>query len=386
MGRKIAALLVVIAFGFAGLGAIGTPVGAATGQAPVGAFDSVGLSFDPTARVSGWAADPSAPGQSVEIRLYVDGSYVGVTHTGLSRPDVARTLPWAGPKSGWRADVPLILNGLLCAYAINLGAGANTTLGCRRLGGYGPDAHSPIGAVDRVVVTPGLVRITGWAGDPDDRNRDRSVRVQLLLDYGSAIISLANRPRPDVRAVTGLNAMTGFDLTMAVMPGPHDFCVVAENTGVGVWFPTIGCSHRTVPGVQPPAAHEPHGSLETRGETFGTDNWYARGWAYDPDSAGPVTVLVRSFGYGIVDRPDVRATSRRLTTGDLRPDVQDGEPAAGPAAGFVGYLGTTDEGQLTYSCAYVTNLGPGKNRFIGCSQDRVVLDADFIAAYPWPGT
>lgn len=57
----------------------------------------------------------------------------------------------------------------------------------------------------------------------------------------------------------------------------------------------------------------------------------------------------------------------------LPPGRSDGE--IGPSSGFRGHLEVTGEGQLTYSCAYVTNVGAGKNRVIGCSAARVVLDA-----------
>ena len=59
--------------------------------------------------VSGWAADPAAPGAPLSVQVIVTGpngrkEFDGTT-TGAPRPDVAAATPWAGGATGFSADV-----------------------------------------------------------------------------------------------------------------------------------------------------------------------------------------------------------------------------------------------------------------------------------------
>ena len=97
----------------------------------------------------------------------------------------------------------------------------------------------------------------------------------------------------------------------------------------------------------------PFGSLE--GISAGPSGVRARGWALDPDTAGPIRVDFWADG---------RTALGSLTASGDRPDVQNAFPGFGPAHGFDG---TVPVPQGTHSvCAYGINVGPGANKLLGC--------------------
>jgi hypothetical protein len=95
-------------------------------------------------RVSGWAFDPSAPGQPLSIRVYVGGKpgqrgallhELGPVAAG-SRPDIALSHRASGGLGGFDASFLTLKTGRerLCAYAVDVGPGADKRLGCRTVG------------------------------------------------------------------------------------------------------------------------------------------------------------------------------------------------------------------------------------------------------------
>lgn len=121
------------------------------------AGSSVGSSVDPKGRleiaesplpgqlrVSGWAFDPSAPGQPLSIRVYVGGKpgqrgallhELGPVAAG-SRPDLAVTHSASGGIGGFDTSFVTMKTGRerLCAYAVDIGPGSDKPLGCRIVG------------------------------------------------------------------------------------------------------------------------------------------------------------------------------------------------------------------------------------------------------------
>jgi hypothetical protein len=379
----------------AGLSAIAPSVGAADVHAPVGGFDGITARFDnPTLEVntpevlhlSGWAADEDEPGHPVEVDVYEGSTAVAIVGTGSARPDVARVAPWAGPNAGWQATIPLQAHpqsSRLCAYAIGIPVGgANTLLGCRDLSA--PSPKDPIGNFDGAYSAPGQIHLIGWAGDPDGR-ATTLLRIYYDGPYPSLLSTpvlepTASLPRPDVRAAyPKLSATTGFDLTLPITPGVHTICIKGENTGPsGTHNLDLGCVHGTIPDSPPPGPHDPRGGFDgirpgssSCGPTCG---WNASGWAYDPDTGGPVAVRVRSIATTDIDERTwpgrTRANAVRLTTGVARPDVQAAVPAAGPNAGFKGFAIIGGTGSIRVACAWALNVGPGHDRLLGCTEDR----------------
>lgn len=109
------------------------PVGDPT---PVGAWEGAAI-FGRTYSVSGWAFDADTSGAPIAVDIYdtrPDGSRAASRLvTGVSRLDVLAHHPEAGPSSGFGGSLDLVTPGrhTVCAYAVNVGAGANRQIGCR---------------------------------------------------------------------------------------------------------------------------------------------------------------------------------------------------------------------------------------------------------------
>lgn len=86
------------------------------------------------------------------------------------------------------------------------------------------------------------VTLTGWAGD---RNSPDPIYVAFyvngVLQPG---LTLANEPRPDVQAVTGRGANSGFTRTLEVSDRSASICVSAVNVGPGD-HALLGCKTPT---------------------------------------------------------------------------------------------------------------------------------------------
>jgi peptidoglycan/xylan/chitin deacetylase (PgdA/CDA1 family) len=100
---------------------------------PFGAYDAAQPDGAGGVAVHGWAIDPDTPTQPVRVHIYVDGRGVASIAADLSRPDVARVYPWAGPLHGFSARVPAAPGAhTVCLYAIDTTAsGVHPSLGCR---------------------------------------------------------------------------------------------------------------------------------------------------------------------------------------------------------------------------------------------------------------
>lgn len=99
---------------------------------PFGSLDAVELRAGGTSvRVAGWAIDPHSD-EAIDVHVYVDGNgYVG--RANISRPDITNVLPTAGPAHAFDVDVPVppdASTSTVCAYAIDVGGGSNSLLGC----------------------------------------------------------------------------------------------------------------------------------------------------------------------------------------------------------------------------------------------------------------
>ena len=115
-------------------------------------------------RVSGWAFDPSAPGQPLSIRVYVGGKpgdrgallhELGPVAAG-SRSDIALSHRLSGGVGAFDTSFLTTKTGRerLCAYAVNVGPGSDQPLGCRSVGVSPPlSLLSAVARRGRVAVT-----------------------------------------------------------------------------------------------------------------------------------------------------------------------------------------------------------------------------------------
>ncbi len=309
---------------------------------PVGNLESVTIGPDGNVVVSGWALDADAP-RSLPIHVYVDGQWGTGTTTPVDRPDVLQAYPGTGAAEGFEARLPALPSGprTVCAYALNIGAGtSNTGLGCRQV--TVPPAD-PIGALTDVVVSPGSVRVTGWALDFDT---PEPIGVHLYVDgqWGGAFT--ADAPAQAISDFFGIPGGRGFEATLPVGTGRHTVCAYGINVGKGSTNPLLGCRSFEL-------SANPFGSLDGVSRSEGTVT--LTGWGIDPDTTGPIGVHV------YVDD----AWGGSTTASSVRPDVGLAYPAFGSGHGFSFDVGVPAGPRRV--CVYLINVGPGStNPLLGC--------------------
>ncbi|HEX8768829.1 MAG TPA: hypothetical protein VF714_10690, partial [Jatrophihabitans sp.] len=97
---------------------------------PLGRIDSVTVRGS-KAVVTGWTFDFSNPAQAIGVTVTRNGRQVISSRTSLLRADVNRAWSVTG-LHGFSYTVSLVAGtNRLCAYGVNIGAGANALLGCR---------------------------------------------------------------------------------------------------------------------------------------------------------------------------------------------------------------------------------------------------------------
>ncbi|QGQ18878.1 hypothetical protein GC089_06015 [Cellulomonas sp. JZ18] len=315
-------------------------------QAPRGALESVhvtGTRID----VSGWTWDPDTS-DPTDVHVYVDG--VGTAaRADLPRADVAAAYGTTPTRGFAHSRTVTPGRHTVCVYAIGVGGGANTLLGCRDVDAVAPDRGlSPVGALESVQVTGTRIDVSGWTWDPDTSD-PTDVHVYVA---GAGTATRAELPRADVAAAYGTTATRGFAHSRTVGPGRHTVCVYAINTGAGP-HTLLGC--RDVEVRVPDRGLSPVGALESV-EVTGT-RIDVSGWTWDPDTSDPTDVHVYVDGVGTVARAD-------LTRGDVA-------AAYGTTAtrGF-GQARTAAPGRHTV-CVYAINTGPGAHTLLGCRDVEV---------------
>jgi hypothetical protein len=105
--------------------------------------------------------------------------------------------------------------------------------------------RDPYGHFDSAVATGGgMVRVAGWAADPD--NHSAALRVHIYVD-GKGRLSIATGVyRPDVARKLHIGANQGFAASFGVSKGRHLVCTYAINIGLGLGNTTLGCKTVTV--------------------------------------------------------------------------------------------------------------------------------------------
>jgi hypothetical protein len=289
--------------------------------------------------ISGWAVDPDTTG-SIDVHVYVDGRPTARTAL-VPRSDIAAVYPLHGANHGFEVVVPAE-SGVheVCVFAINVGAGANTVVGCRSAVVPG---GPPVGNVEAVAPSLGSVQVSGWVIDPDTI---ASTAVHVYVD-GIAHGAAAGRPRPDVGAAfPGYGANHGFAVEVPASAGRHRVCVFGINVGAGS-NSVLGCRDVVVPDGSPV------GNLEVAAAGIGEVR--LSGWALDPETSDPVDVHVYVDGNVDVVRADGN-----------RPDVGAVYPALGPGHGWS--VTMLAGGGPQRVCAFAINQGSGANTLLGCRE------------------
>ena len=122
-------------------GTVGNSAPPAANEDPLGFLDFTGSPAPGQLRVKGWALDKNAPTQPLAIRVYVGGRASApraLAHelgpvASQPRLDVGSKYRQAGAAHGFDLSFPTVKSGPqpICAYAINVGPGADRLLGCK---------------------------------------------------------------------------------------------------------------------------------------------------------------------------------------------------------------------------------------------------------------
>jgi len=307
---------------------------------PIGWIDSV-VPTAGGARVSGWALDPqqgvNAP---IQVQSFVDGVAGPIVTSGNVRDDVAAVYPGHGNQLGFSFVVPASGGPhTICITGVNVGAGTNTSIGCRSVTVL---SGNPFGSFDQVTVSgPDQLSVSGWVIDPD---LVAATQAHVYVD-GVGVALTANQVRPDVGGVyPGYGTGHGFSTLISASGGSHNVCVYGINLAAPGGHVLFGCRVVEVP-------FQPFGSFDTLTQ-IGPNTIRVTGWAIDPDTGLPTDVHVYIDGVGY----NVKADKNR------------------PDLAFFGYgvvhgLNNTFtvSGGAHQVCTYAINtVGPGSNVVLGC--------------------
>lgn len=314
------------------------PVGGFSLQAEKGGF-----------HVEGWALDPDDKTKSLRIDVYANGVGAGSFTANAWRPDIPVSYPGASNNLGM--DASLDNEGgaqNICVYAINIGSGDNTLLGCKDLT---IETASPHGGTS-LDVQPGGVRLTGWTLDTDTK---AALAVHVYID-GKGQQILANTSRPDVgRVFPGFGDNHGIDASFALSPGKHNLCAYGINVGRGS-NKTLGCYDFTVENPNP------FGGMDVTAMPGGAQ---LRGWTIDPNTTVPIQVHVYTDG-----------KAQAVTTANAnRTDVGRVYPKFGANHGIDTFLPMSAGTHQV--CAYGINVNYGVNTLLGCSTVTVQSGSPF---------
>ncbi|PZF58998.1 hypothetical protein DEJ23_04315 [Curtobacterium sp. MCSS17_008] len=208
------------------------------GSTPSGALERVATTSS-TIRVTGWAIDGDVTG-STKVVVRIDGKARTFT-ANLSRSDVQSTYPAYSSKRGFdRTWTVAAGQHKVCVTAVNTGAGANASLGCRTVSVVN---SAPVGSLDSVSAAGGRVTVTGWVYDPDTATEPLTVRVSV---GGKVYSTTASVKRADVgKAHPDAGPAHGFSRSVGAAAGAQRVCVSALDSEGGA-KKSFGCRTVTV--------------------------------------------------------------------------------------------------------------------------------------------
>ena len=199
---------------------------------PIGSLD-VAYAAPGKVVVGGWAIDPDTA-DPIAVHVYVDSIGAAFTASGY-RGDIAS---FFGPYGGNHAFNGAVTvppgSHTVCAYGINVGGGANSTIGCRSVT---VPTGSPVGSLDLAVRNGnGTITVAGWALDWDTA-APIAVHVYMTVP-GQAptfLATTADLTRSDVGSVLpGWGPAHGFAATSSgAVPSGATVCAYGINAGAG---------------------------------------------------------------------------------------------------------------------------------------------------------
>lgn len=175
--------------------------------------------------IAGWAVDPNTTAP-IWVDVYVDKAGRRLTANAVGSASLAK-FPTYGKAHAFTASLAVAAGThQVCAYAINNGVGANTTLSCQVV----TVSANPIGKFDALTRTSATTMLArGWALDPDtlaaSTVRFTADGVAIGASYPTTVA------RPDVTAVypSYSTKPRGYQVTVPVDAAEHNICLVAVN-------------------------------------------------------------------------------------------------------------------------------------------------------------
>jgi hypothetical protein len=302
--------------------------------------------------VSGWALDPDALSSGLRIFFYVNGKPFSYVQTTLPRGDINAYFSASGTHGYAKTLTLADGTNTVCAYAINVGAGNNTTLGCRTV----PLDGSPLGGISSGTLKGNLATFTGWSFDYDVPDTGLTVVSYVNGSFtGSAGSTVV---RPDINAAMHGTRAHGYVLRTRLPAGSSTVCLYALNQGAG-HHTQLGCASFRV-------SLSPIGSLDS--VTVQGNRALITGWTFDfSDTAQAIGTIIDNNGRHVAWGP----------TGVVRNDVDTTWSITG-THGFSYYVALSAGSNRL--CAYGVNIGTGGgNSLLGC---RTVSPASAAAAAP----
>ncbi len=301
---------------------------------PVGSLESVELAPGGF-RLVGWVL-ASAPN---EVRLSAGTSLFADVVANKSAADVGRTEP-SGAAVRWFDGVVKTPNGRTVVCASVVDGGRLRSIGCEQVVFAG---HKPFGMLESVHGGPGLVRVVGWAIDPDVAG---PVNLKISVDGTFVRKIKARRVRKDVAEEhPNFGTRHGFDVEIEATDGSQ-ICVYAMNRKAGRGSTLLGCATATL------RTGSPFGSLDFVQQVPG--GVAVKGWAIDPDLDGPAQVDIRIDG----------VTVKSVQAGKRRRDIGRVYPGYGNLHGFSEVVPVPAGSHEI--CVRARDVGPGRTRTLGC--------------------
>jgi hypothetical protein len=294
--------------------------------------------------MAGWAVDPDSS-DSLRVHAYVDGKATAAYTADISRTDID-TAYEKGPLHGYDFRLNLAVGvHSVCVYAINVGEGTNTRIGCKTF----DMGAAPRGGINSLVLNAGTARLVGWAIDDDLPTAP--VSVQVNVDGAPASTSVANVPRADIGGANpGAGNNHGFDMSLPLAVGRHDVCVYVIDPGPGATNTKLECAPVTL-------ATDPVGNVDKI--VGGATSVTVAGWAVDTDTPTPIDVQVTVDGAAAAT---LHASGRRTDVGVLY-------PGTGYAHGFTASVPVAPGDHDV--CINALNVGAGSDSQLGCAHVSV---------------
>jgi murein DD-endopeptidase MepM/ murein hydrolase activator NlpD len=220
-------------------------------DSPFGSFEGTGI-VPGGFQIGGWVIDPNTS-EPVVVHTYTDGQLSAVITADLTRPDVEAAYPAFGDKHGYGTTITASTGTHnVCVYAVNVGAGADSLLGCRQVVLDG----NPIGNLESVTVDGAQMQVSGWTLDPDTAS---PIAANIYINGLFAGTTNATVDRSEIGAqYPAYGSAHGFSATLQPIAGDSQVCAYGVNVNGGT-DKLLGCKTVRVGLESLPAASPPTG-------------------------------------------------------------------------------------------------------------------------------